>query len=223
MTISTSTSPTVASAASSSPERTQLINAAARLIFDLLGMKPPPAELITPETFGPMHAFVDQVEAIVNASRGPLGTPDSRAADVLATPVIYVSSNGQLVSRVSAEQVEAVLGPHVDQIRCAMARQEGAGRHYAGEGPISALYGIRYFASTLAEAQAIAGDAMDTARKRAAARQPEQVSRAAALPSEPLWDRKGNVIHAAVDRLGAAQRAVAGAEPEEAPAEAPKP
>jgi hypothetical protein len=38
-------------------------------------------------------------------------------------------------------------------------------------------------------------------------------------PNEPLWNRKGNVIHAAVDRLGAARRAAATpiADPELAP------
>ena len=206
MTITTATPPTLTptstAAAAPAPERAQLIDAAVKLIFDLLGMKPPPAELITPDTFGPMHAFVDEIQTIVTRSRGPL------SAAATAPPAIYVAANGELVSRVSAEQVEAVLGPHVDRIRSAMARQAGAGRHYAGEGPLSALYGIRYFADTLAEAQTIAADAMDTARKRdLAARQPVKVSQGAVMPDEPLWDRKGNVIHAAVDRLGAAQRA----------------
>lgn len=44
-----------------------------------------------------------------------------------------------------------------------------------------------------------------------AGRQPDQDSKATVLSSEPLWDRKGKVIHAAVDRLGAAQRVAAGA------------
>lgn len=220
MTISTSTTPTVTSAAAPSPERTQLIEAAAKLIFDLLGMKPPPAELITAETFGPMHAFVDELQAIVTASRGPLATPNAPAAEVLPTPVIYVDTNGALVSRVSAEQVEAMLGPVVDEIRSAMPQKVGPSRQYAGQGPISALYGIRYLASTLADAQAIAGDALDTLRKRSASRRPEQVSQAAALLSEPQWDRKGNVIHAAVDRLGAEQR-VAAALKDDSPAMPP--
>ena len=33
------------------------------------------------------------------------------------TPVIYIDRQGNLISKVSAEQVEAVLGPHVDHIR----------------------------------------------------------------------------------------------------------
>ncbi|OUM00064.1 hypothetical protein [Variovorax sp. JS1663] len=206
MTIATATPPTLTPtntpAAAPAPERAQLIDAAAKLIFDLLGMKPPPAELVTADTFGPMHAFVDAIQAIVSRSRGPL------PAAAPAPPAIYVAANGDLVSRVSAEQVEAVLGPHVDKIRSAMARQATAGRHYAGEGPLSALYEIRYFAATLAEAQTLAANAMDTARNRElAARQPVKVSQGVVLPDEPLWDRKGNVIHAAVDRLGAAQRA----------------
>lgn len=56
--------------------------------------------------------------------------------------------------------------------------------------------------------------------------QPAQDPKSITLPREPLWDRKGNVIHAAVDRLGAAQRAAAAAaagEPEDNSAEAPKP
>lgn len=220
MTTPTATPSTRTPDAAPSPERTLLIEAAAKLIFDLLGLKPPPAELVTAETFGPMHAFVDQVQAIVSNSRGPL-----TAAEATPAPVIYVDNNGELVSRVSAEQVEAVLGPHVDQIRSAMARQAGSGRNYAGEGPLSALYGIRYFAATLAEAQTIAGDAMDAARKReAAARQTVKISQGAVLPVEPLWDRKGNVIHAAVDRRGAVQRAAAAElDAQEGTAEAPKP
>lgn len=35
----------------------------------------------------------------------------------IPTPVIYVDERGALISRVSAEQVEAVLGPIVDQLR----------------------------------------------------------------------------------------------------------
>jgi len=136
-------------------------------------------------------------------------TPANASAG-LPPPVIYIDATGELVSRVSGEQVESVLGPVVDDIRARMARQAASANHYAGEGPISALYRIRYFASTLAEAQTIAGDAMDTARQRtAAARKAEPAPQASVLPSEPLWDRKGNVNHAAVDRLGAAQRAAA--------------
>lgn len=86
-----------------------------------------------------------------------------------AMPVIYVDDTGKLVSRVSGEQVESVLGPVVDEIRARMARQ---GRHPDGE------------------------FVQDPGRDHAA-------------PREPLWDRNGNVIHAAVDRLGAAQRAAA--------------
>ncbi|CAN7388779.1 hypothetical protein [Variovorax sp. LjRoot178] len=122
MTTTTATPPaashlSLVPAAAPTPERTLLIEAAAKLIFDLLGLKPPPAELITPETFGPMHTFVDEVQAIVSRSRGPL-------------PV-------------------------------------------------------------------------------AAAATPAARAGAAFLPIEPLWNRNGNVIHAAVDRLGAAQRAAA--------------
>lgn len=34
-----------------------------------------------------------------------------------STPVVYVDNAGQVVARVSGEQVEAVLGPHIDSIR----------------------------------------------------------------------------------------------------------
>lgn len=214
MTFSTATHSPITSPAPVAPaepasqaalERNQLIDAAAKLIFELLGMKPPPGELITPENFGPMHAFVDQVQAIVAASRGPVA-PTS-AAGLPATPVISVDANGGLESRVSPEQVEAVLGPHVDRIRSAMARQEGTGRQFVGEGPLSALYAVRYLATTLAEAQMIAGDAMNAVRNR------RNGPPATEAPlAEPLWNSKGNVIHAAVDRLGAAQRAAAAVE-----------
>ncbi|CAN7773883.1 hypothetical protein LJR290_007679 [Variovorax sp. LjRoot290] len=124
-------------------------------------------------------------------------------------PVIYVDTNGQLVSRVSAEQVETVLGPVVDKIRSTVLREQESSQ-YAGEGPISALYGVKYSAQSLAEAKTIASDGMAALHRRAATpTRPSQVSKAQVLPAEPLWDRKGNVIHAAVDRLGAAQRAAA--------------
>jgi hypothetical protein len=39
-------------------------------------------------------------------------------------PAIYVDSRGELVASVSAEQVEAVLGPHVDRIRADLRQQQ---------------------------------------------------------------------------------------------------
>ena len=204
-------------------ERDQLLAAAIKFIADLTGMKPPPIETAPADVFAPFHSFVDEVQGIVSASRGAGIAPN--AASKPDMPVIYVDGQGKLVSRVSGEQVEAVLGPIVDEIRTSMARQSGSARLYAGEGPISALYGIRYFATDLAEAQTIASDAMDTARRRiSAARSEEPASKASASPNELLWDRKGNVIHAAVDRLGAAQRAAAAEHnAQEGAQEAPRP
>ena len=154
------------------------------------------------------------------------GAPAAPAASSNPTaPVIYVDDTGKLVSRVSGEQVESVLGPVVDEIRARMARQGTHPNRYAGEGPISALYGIRYVASTLEEARTIASDAMDAWKAKPRAQGPARDPKSSSLPREPLWDRKGNVIHAAVNRLGAAQRAAAASagEPEDTSAEAPKP
>lgn len=38
-------------------------------------------------------------------------------------PVIYVDENGSLQSRVSIEQIEAVLGPYIDRIRKQLKEQ----------------------------------------------------------------------------------------------------
>lgn len=205
-------------------ERDQLLAAAITFISTLTGMKPPPIEVAPQEVFAPFHEFVDQVQEIVRQSGGAPAAPAASSEPI--APVIYVDDTGKLVSRVSGEQVEAVLGPVVDEIRARMARQGTYPNRYAGEGPISALYGIRYVAGTLQEARTMASDAMDTwtAKPRVLGPAPDQKSNS--VPREPLWDRKGNVIHAAVDRLGAAQRAAAAAtadEPEDTPAETPKP
>lgn len=47
---------------------------------------------------------------------------------MIEEPVIYVNNLGELISKVSAEQVEAVLGPHVDRIRAGMYLQERASK-----------------------------------------------------------------------------------------------
>lgn len=216
------TPPTTTPTGAHASERDQLLAAAIKFISDLTGMQPPPIETAPADVFAPFYSFIEEVQGIVSASRGPAVVLDASLKPDM--PVIYVDAQGKLVSRVSGEQVEAVLGPVVDEIRTRMARQTGSASRYAGEGPNSALYGIRYFAATLAEAQNIAEDAMNTSRKReAAARQPEDVSQASA-PVEQLWDRKGNVIHAAVDRLGAAQRAAAAElNAQEGAEEAPRP
>lgn len=88
----------------------------------------------------------------------------------------------------------------MNRIPAAAARHAGTGRHYAGE-------------------------AMATARKlETAGSQAEKVAQVSALPFEPLWNRKGNVIHEAVDRLGKAQRAAAAElDTQESTAEAPRP
>lgn len=83
-----------------------------------------------------------------------------------AAPAIYIDTTGQLVSQVSVEQVLAVLGPIVDQLRAqAVVACAAAVRR---EGPFSALYGIRYHARTLDEARTIADGAFQTASKKAA-------------------------------------------------------
>lgn len=97
----------------------------------------------------------------------------SLPTDPIATasaPAIYINTAGQLVSQVSAEQVLAVLGPIVDQLRAqtVVACAAAAGK----EGPFSALYGIRYLAHTLDEARTIADGAFQTATEKVA-RQPK--------------------------------------------------
>ena len=42
---------------------------------------------------------------------------NNEARGMMTEPVIYIDHRGELISRVSAEQVEAVLGPHIDAIR----------------------------------------------------------------------------------------------------------
>lgn len=73
-------------------------------------------------------------------------------------PVIYVDNRGQLVSRVSDEQVEAVLGPHVDRIRTAMAgHAEIAGLRSALE---LARNGLAWYRDAYPEADSGADDEM---------------------------------------------------------------
>lgn len=93
----------------------------------------------------------------------PSGAP--APSKTIAEPVIYIDAAGQLVSRVSAEQVLAVLGPVLDQMR-AQVVIDGVVRT-RNEGPFSALYGIRYLARTLEEARTIAENAFVTAAAKA--------------------------------------------------------